>query len=189
MRLLASITILSPPQTRFSTAAKRYCDGWRPSRRRPTPDQSILSWSKRSTFAGSRARSGRTPADFEPRWSSIAREPPWRSTRSSRQWSARVRTGIGDAGAKGPPTTWSSSSSSLRRPTPWQSASTRSTHSSTGTRGQLALRNYVLMLDGLRPLVDLSDLDRYENAWWSAAVTDHTELDEIVLAELAAQQP
>lgn len=57
------------------------------------------------------------------------------------------------------------------------------------TRATWHLRNYALMLDGLRPLIDLSDLDRYENAWWSAAATDHTELDEIVLAELAAQQP
>jgi hypothetical protein len=45
------------------------------------------------------------------------------------------------------------------------------------------------MLDGLRPLVDLADLDRYEHAWWSATATDHSQLDEIVLTGLAAQQP
>ena len=57
------------------------------------------------------------------------------------------------------------------------------------TRATWHLRNYVLMLDGLRPLVDLADLDRYENAWWNATATDHSQLDEIVLVGLAAQQP
>jgi hypothetical protein len=44
------------------------------------------------------------------------------------------------------------------------------------------------MLDGLRPLVDLGNLDRYEGAWWSATAKDHDELDAVVLAELAVQQ-
>jgi fido (protein-threonine AMPylation protein) len=57
------------------------------------------------------------------------------------------------------------------------------------TRATWHLRNYVLMLDGLRPLVDLAGVDSYEHAWWSAATEDHDELDEVVLTELAAQQP
>lgn len=57
------------------------------------------------------------------------------------------------------------------------------------TRATWHLRNYALMLDGLRPLVDLADIDRYEGIWWSATAEDHDELDEIVLAELADQQP
>lgn len=57
------------------------------------------------------------------------------------------------------------------------------------TRATWHLRNYALMLDGLRPLVDLADLDRYEDAWWNATATDHAELDRTVLTELAAQQP
>ena len=57
------------------------------------------------------------------------------------------------------------------------------------TRATWHLRNYLLMLDGLRPLIDLVDLDRYESAWWKATFEDHNELDEVVLAELAAQQP
>jgi fido (protein-threonine AMPylation protein) len=57
------------------------------------------------------------------------------------------------------------------------------------TRATWHLRNYALMLDGLRPLVDLADIDRYERAWWGAATGDHDELDKIVLTELAAQQP
>lgn len=56
------------------------------------------------------------------------------------------------------------------------------------TRATWHLRNYLLMLDGLRPLVDLADLDRYENAWWNATAEDHIELDETVLAELTKQE-
>ena len=44
------------------------------------------------------------------------------------------------------------------------------------------------MLEGLKPLADLADIERYEDAWWKASATDHAELDEIVLAELAARQ-
>ncbi len=57
------------------------------------------------------------------------------------------------------------------------------------TRATWHLRNYLLMLDGLRPLVDLADLDRYERAWWNATSVDHGDLDQVVLAELTAQQP
>lgn len=56
------------------------------------------------------------------------------------------------------------------------------------TRATWHLRNYLFMLDGLRPLVDLSDIDRYEDAWWKADIADHEALDEIVLTELVAQQ-
>lgn len=56
------------------------------------------------------------------------------------------------------------------------------------TRATWHLRNYVFMLDGLRPLIDLAALDEYEEAWWNAAAETHDVLDEIVLAELAAQQ-
>lgn len=45
------------------------------------------------------------------------------------------------------------------------------------TRATWHLRNYLLMLDGLRPLVDLAALDDYERAWWKATVEDHNELD------------
>lgn len=57
------------------------------------------------------------------------------------------------------------------------------------TRATWHLRNYALMLDGLRPLVDLADIDRYESVWWTATAEDHDQLDEIVLTELADQQP
>lgn len=57
------------------------------------------------------------------------------------------------------------------------------------TRATWHLRNYAFMLDGLRPLLDLADLGRYESAWWSATVEDHDELDEIVLADMVEQQP
>ncbi|HWO48095.1 MAG TPA: Fic family protein [Solirubrobacterales bacterium] len=57
------------------------------------------------------------------------------------------------------------------------------------TRATWHLRNYLFMLDGLRPLVDLCDIDAYEEAWWKASASDHIALDEIVLAELVAQQP
>jgi fido (protein-threonine AMPylation protein) len=55
------------------------------------------------------------------------------------------------------------------------------------TRTTWHLRNYVLMVGGLRPLIDLSDYDRYENAWWRATAEDHIALDDVVLSELAAQ--
>lgn len=57
------------------------------------------------------------------------------------------------------------------------------------TRATWHLRNYLLMLDGLRPLVDLVALDDYERAWWKATAEDHDELDAVVLRELATQQP
>lgn len=57
------------------------------------------------------------------------------------------------------------------------------------TRATWHLRNYAFMLGGLRPLVDLADIDGYESVWWSATAEDHDELDEIVLVELADQQP
>lgn len=34
------------------------------------------------------------------------------------------------------------------------------------------LRNYLLMLNGLRPLIDLNDQDRHEKAWWNATADD-----------------
>lgn len=55
------------------------------------------------------------------------------------------------------------------------------------TRVTWHLRNYVLMLDGLRPLTDLTDYDRYEQAWWDATAEDHATLDEVVINELATQ--
>lgn len=54
------------------------------------------------------------------------------------------------------------------------------------TRATWHLRNYLLMLDGLRPLVDLADLDGYESAWWEATGEDHGRLDSIVLDELSS---
>jgi fido (protein-threonine AMPylation protein) len=55
------------------------------------------------------------------------------------------------------------------------------------TRTTWHLRNYLLMLDGLRPLIDLGDQERYEEAWWNATVDNHDGLDDVVLRELAAQ--
>lgn len=43
------------------------------------------------------------------------------------------------------------------------------------------------MLNGLRPLIDLSDQERYEDAWWNATAANHDELDDVVLRELATQ--
>lgn len=54
------------------------------------------------------------------------------------------------------------------------------------TRTTWHLRNYALMRDGLRPLTDLRDEARYEDAWWAATAHDHDHLDEVVLDELAA---
>lgn len=56
------------------------------------------------------------------------------------------------------------------------------------TRATWHLRNYLLMLDGLRPLVDLADLAGYESAWWEASTEDHRQLDAVVLHELALQE-
>lgn len=56
------------------------------------------------------------------------------------------------------------------------------------TRATWRLRNYLLMLDGLRPLVDLADLAGYESAWWEATAEKHDPLDAVVLAELALQE-
>lgn len=56
------------------------------------------------------------------------------------------------------------------------------------TRATWHLRNYLLMLDGLSPLVDLGDLPGYESAWWEAAAEDHGRLDATVLDELALQE-
>jgi fido (protein-threonine AMPylation protein) len=55
------------------------------------------------------------------------------------------------------------------------------------TRTTWHLRNYLLMLDGLRPLIDLTDEDAYKAAWWSATAHDHEALDAIVIDELARQ--
>jgi fido (protein-threonine AMPylation protein) len=57
------------------------------------------------------------------------------------------------------------------------------------TRTTWHLRNYLLMLNGLPPLVDLAHIDQYERAWWNATTESHEELDEIVLTELATRRP
>jgi fido (protein-threonine AMPylation protein) len=57
------------------------------------------------------------------------------------------------------------------------------------TRATWHLRNYILMLDGLRPLVDLTDIAAYESAWWKATTEDHWRLDAAVINELASQEP
>ena len=56
------------------------------------------------------------------------------------------------------------------------------------TRATWHLRNYLLMLAGLPPMIDLVDQARYEESWWSASPTDHEELDRCVLEELRAQE-
>lgn len=56
------------------------------------------------------------------------------------------------------------------------------------TRTTWHLRNYVLMLDGLQPLADLTDDKSYEEAWWGATAENHDALDEVVLRDLAAQE-
>lgn len=43
------------------------------------------------------------------------------------------------------------------------------------------------MLDGLPPLDNLVDRDRYAAAWWAATAEDHGDLDQAVLAEINAQ--
>jgi hypothetical protein len=55
------------------------------------------------------------------------------------------------------------------------------------TRTTWHVRNYALMLDGLRPLVDLRDEETYLAAWWKAMPHDHAELDYVVLQELDVQ--
>jgi fido (protein-threonine AMPylation protein) len=55
------------------------------------------------------------------------------------------------------------------------------------TRAAWHLRNYLLMLDGLPPLDNLVDRQRYTTAWWTATAEDHDDLDEAVLAEINAQ--
>lgn len=55
------------------------------------------------------------------------------------------------------------------------------------TRTTWHLRNYLLMLDGLPPLTDLTDYGRYENAWWHATAEEHAALDSAVLDELVAR--
>lgn len=50
------------------------------------------------------------------------------------------------------------------------------------------LRNYLLMLDGLRPLIDLGEPSIYEKAWWDASAENHEHLDSIILNELARQE-
>lgn len=55
------------------------------------------------------------------------------------------------------------------------------------TRTTWYLRNYLLMLDDLRPLVDLRDEKAYGDAWWDATALDHEALDRVVLEELTAQ--
>jgi fido (protein-threonine AMPylation protein) len=56
------------------------------------------------------------------------------------------------------------------------------------TRATWHLRNYLLMLEGLQPLVDLADIGRYESAWWNATAESHDELDQVALTELAFQR-
>jgi fido (protein-threonine AMPylation protein) len=56
------------------------------------------------------------------------------------------------------------------------------------TRATWHLRNYLLMLDGLRPLIDLSNANDYENVWWNASAEDHRELDVSVLDELTREE-
>ena len=43
------------------------------------------------------------------------------------------------------------------------------------------------MLDGLPPLDDLRERDRYMAAWWDATAEDHDDLDRAVLTEINAQ--
>lgn len=54
------------------------------------------------------------------------------------------------------------------------------------TRATWHIRNYVLMRDGLRPLIEPTDEDAYLAAWWAASPFDHAALDDLVLDELAA---
>lgn len=56
------------------------------------------------------------------------------------------------------------------------------------TRATWHLRNYLLMLDGLLPLIDLANVIDYESAWWNASAEDHRPLDAVVLGELAREE-
>lgn len=56
------------------------------------------------------------------------------------------------------------------------------------TRATWHLRNYLLMRDGLRPLIDLADLASYESAWWKATAEGHAQIDSVVLDELVKQE-
>ena len=56
------------------------------------------------------------------------------------------------------------------------------------TRATWHLRNYLLMLDGLQPLIDLAHPLSYEKAWWSASFEDHAQVDAVVLGELTLQE-
>lgn len=56
------------------------------------------------------------------------------------------------------------------------------------TRATWHLRNYLLMLDGLLPLIDLANVTDYERAWWNASAEDHQQLDGVVLSELAREE-
>jgi hypothetical protein len=53
------------------------------------------------------------------------------------------------------------------------------------TQSTRHLRNYLLMVDGLWPLVDLENFELYERVWWNATAESHRELDQVVAAELA----
>jgi len=53
------------------------------------------------------------------------------------------------------------------------------------TRTTWHLRNYVLVLDGFRPLIDLDNESEYEAAWWASTPLSHDELDRIVAEQLA----
>jgi hypothetical protein len=55
------------------------------------------------------------------------------------------------------------------------------------TRATWHVRNYALMVDGLRPLVDLSDESAYNLAWWASTPHEHRALDDVVIEELAVQ--
>jgi fido (protein-threonine AMPylation protein) len=57
------------------------------------------------------------------------------------------------------------------------------------TRATWHLRNYLLMLDGLRPLIDLADTEGYESAWWSTSPESHGQLDAVVQGELVQGEP
>lgn len=56
------------------------------------------------------------------------------------------------------------------------------------TRATWHLRNYLLMLDGLLPLIDLGNVADYEAAWWNASAADHRQLDAVVIEELTRKE-
>ncbi|HEX3830533.1 MAG TPA: Fic family protein [Solirubrobacteraceae bacterium] len=55
------------------------------------------------------------------------------------------------------------------------------------TRTTWHMRNYALMRDGLRPLIDVGNEDVYDAVWVAASALDHRDLDDLVLAELARE--